>query len=155
MDFSKLTQNNWIAAGGGILAFIATLLPWYSVDFGFGASASTNGWGSGIAAWLGCLLALAAGVLVALKASGQQEVKAGGLATEQLAMILAAIGFVLVLLRWLTQTSYTSFGLYLGLIATAAAAAGSFLSAKDNGIGLPTGDDFTGGGSSGGGTSEF
>jgi len=158
MDFSKLTQNNQIAGGGGILAFIASILPWYSVDFGLG-SVSTNAWGSGIAAWGGCLLALAAGVLVALKAMGQFEAKVGGLETEQFAMILGGLGFLLVLLRWLTETSFTSFGLYLGLIASAAAAAGAFLSGKDAGIGIPSADDFQGGGGGGGdsagGTSTF
>jgi len=159
MDFSKLTQNNWIAAGGGVLAFIASLLPWYSFDFGFdlGLDTSVTAWGSGFLAWFGCLLALAAGALIALKAMGVFEQSIGGLATEQLAMILGAVGFIFVLLRFLTETSFTTFGLYLGLIATAAAAAGSFLSAKDKGIGIPSADDFTGGGSSGGdsGTSTF
>lgn len=157
MDFSKLSQNNMIAAGGGVLAFIATLLPWYSIDFGFGASASVNGWSAGFFAWFGCLLALAAGVIVALKAMDVYEAKVAGLATEQLAMILAAVGFVCVLLRWITETSFTSFGLYLGLIATAATAAGSFLSGKDKGIGIPSADNFSGGGdtNTGGGTSTF
>jgi len=157
MDFSKLSQNNMIAGGGGILAFISTLLPWYSIDFGFGASASVNGWDAGFFAWFGCLLALAAGVLVALKAMDVYELKVAGLATEQLAMILAAVGFICVLLRWLTESSFTSFGLYLGLIACAATAAGAFLSAKDKGIGIPSADDFSGGGSGGdtGGTSTF
>lgn len=156
MDFSKLSQNNMIAGGGGIVAFIATLLPWYSIDFGFG-SASVNGWSAGFAAWFGCLLALAAGVLVALKAMDVFELKLGALATEQLAMILAALGFIFVLLRWLTETSFTSFGLYLGLIACAATAAGAFLSAKDKGIGIPSAEDFGGGGGGGdtGGTSTF
>ena len=35
MDFSKLSQSNMIAGGGGIVAFIASILPWYSFDFGF------------------------------------------------------------------------------------------------------------------------
>ncbi len=55
-------------------------------------------------------------------------------------------GFVFVLLRWLTQTSFVSLGLYLGLIATAATAAGAFLSGKDVGIGIPSIADFAGGG---------
>ncbi len=157
MDFSKLSPNNMIAGGGGILAFIATILPWYSIDFGFGASASINGWSAGFFAWSGCLLALAAGVLVALKAMDVFEAKVGGMETEQFAMILAAVGFVFVLLRLITESSFTSFGLYLGLIATAATAAGAFLSGKDKGIGIPSADNFTGGksGDTGGGSSTF
>ena len=153
MDFSKLTQNNWIAAGGGVLAFIASLLPWYNYAPGF----SENAWGAGFIAWFGCVLALAGGVLIALKVMGIFDQSVGGLATEQLAMLLGALGFIFVLLKLLSDSSFTTFGLYLGLIATAAAAAGSFLSAKDKGIGIPSADDFTGGGSSGGdsGTSTF
>lgn len=160
MDFSKLSQNNMIAAGGGVVAFIASILPWYSFDFGFdvpGVDTSVSAWGSGFFAWSGCLLALAAGVLVALKAMDVYEAKVGGMETEQFAMVLAAVGFIFVLLRFLTETSFTSFGLYLGLIATAATAAGAFLSGKDAGIGIPSADDFTGGGddAASGGTSTF
>ena len=162
MDFSKLTQNNWIAVGGGLAALVASILPWYSFDFGFdvpGVDTSVSAWGSGFFAWSGCLLALAAGVLIGLKAMGINEVKVGSLATEQFAMILAGLGFIFVLLRWLTETSFTSFGLYLGLIATAATAAGALLSGKDIGVGIPTADNFTGGDGGGdtpsGGTSTF
>lgn len=163
MDFSKLSQSNMIAGGGGIVAFIASILPWYSFDFGFdlpGVDTSVSAWGAGFAAWFGCLLALAAGVLVALKAMGVFEAKAGGMETEQLAMILAGLGFILIVLRWLTQTSGASFGLFLGLLAAGATAVGAFLSGKDAGIGIPNADDFKamGGGddaAGGGGTSTF
>ncbi len=127
MDFRKLSQSNMIAGGGGIVAFIASILPWYSFDFGFdlpGVDTSINAWSAGFAAWFGCLLALAAGVLIALKAMGMFEAKVLGMETEQVAMLLAGLGFVLVVLRWLTETSNTAIGLYLGLIATAATAAG-------------------------------
>ncbi|HAY68766.1 hypothetical protein K0U73_11020 [bacterium] len=161
MDFSKLSQSNMIAGGGGIVAFIASILPWYSFDFGFdlpGVDTSVNAWSAGFAAWFGCLLALAAGVLIALKAMGMFEAKVLGMETEQVAMVLAGLGFVLVVLRWLTETSNTAIGLYLGLIATAATAAGAFLSGKDSGIGIPTADDFKGSGgddAASGGTSTF
>lgn len=114
--------------------------------------------GVGLLCLVGCLLALAAGVLVALKAMEVTEVKVGGMETEQFAMVLAAVGFIFVLLRWITETSFTSFGLYLGLIATAATAAGAFLSGKDAGIGIPSADDFKGGAADdgpAGGTSTF
>jgi len=161
MDFSKLSQNNMISAGGGVLALIASILPWYSFDFGFdlpGVDTSVSAWGAGFAAWFGCLCALAAGALIALKAMGIFELDLGGLKTEQVAMILGGLGLLLILLRFLTESSNTSFGLYLGLIASAAAAAGAFLSAKDKGIGIPTADDFQGGGdgtAGGGDTSTF
>jgi len=159
MDFSKLSTNNMIAGGGGVLALISLFLPWYSVDFGFGAgSVSANAFDAGFFAWAGCLLALAGGVIVALKAMDVTDVKVGGLAAEQFAMILAGLGVVFVILKLLVDSSFVSWGLFVGLIAAGAAAAGAFLSGKDVGIGLPSADDFSGGGggdSTGGGTSTF
>jgi len=161
MDFSKLSQNNMIAGGGGIVALIATLFPWYSFDFGFGASASANAWDAGIDAWGGSLLVAAGGILVALKAMDIFEAKVGGLETEQFAMILAAVGLLLQLINWLGDNDFTSWGLYLSLVAAIATGAGAFLSGKDKGIGIPSADDFTGGGGSdgdagaGGGSSTF
>ena len=153
MDFSKLSQNNWIAGGGALLALLALFFPWYGTGFGgdlSGFNVSINGWSSGLAAWLGCLLGVAAGALIVLKVMDIFEANVGGLETEQFAMILGGLGLVLVLLRFLTQTSGSKIGLYLGIIGVGAAAAGAFLSAKDKGIGVPTGADF-GGGSTGDG----
>lgn len=153
MDFSKLSTNNWIAGGGALLALLALFFPWYGTGFGGDLSAfnvSINGWQSGIAAWLGSLLGIAAGVLVVLKVLDVFEAKVGGLAVEQFAMLLGGAGLLLVLLRFLTQTSGSKIGLYLGIIGVGAAAAGAFLSGKDLGIGLPSGDDFSGGGGTAG-----
>lgn len=155
MDFSKLSQNNWIAGGGGLLALLALFFPWYGTGFGgdlAGFNVSISGWNSGFAAWFGCLLGIAAGALIVLKAMDIFEAKVGGLATEQLAMVVGGLGLLLVLLRFLTQTGGAKIGLFLGIIGVAAAAAGAFLSAKDNGIGLPTADDFGGGGGGGAGS---
>ena len=67
MDFSKMTPNNWIAGGGGLVSLINIFLPWYGFDFGFGASATINAFDAGFLAWFPALLAVAAGVLVALR----------------------------------------------------------------------------------------
>ena len=155
MDLSKLTPNNWIAGGGGLVSLINIFLPWYGVDFGFGASVTANAFDAGFIAWFGALLAVAAGVLVILKALGTFEAKVGGLSTEQFAMILGAVGFVLILLKLLADNDFTKYGIYLGLIAAAATTAGAFLSAKDLGVGLPSADDFKGDGDSGGDSSTF
>lgn len=145
MDFSKLTPNNWIAGGGGLVSLINIFLPWYGVDFGFGAAVNLNAFDAGILAWVGALLAVAAGVLVLLKALGVFEAKVGSLSTEQFAMVLGALGTLFILMKLLFDNEFSKFGLYLGLIAAAAATVGAFLSAKDKGIGLPSADDFRGG----------
>ena len=63
-------------------------------------------------------------------------------------MVLGALATVLILLKLLTDNDFTKFGIYLGLLAAAATAVGAFLSAKDEGVGIPTADDFKGDGPS-------
>ena len=158
MDLSKITPNNWIAGGGAVVSFINLFLPWYGVDFGTGfGSFNVNAWDAGFLAWFGALLAVAAGVIVVLKALEVFDAKAGGLAAEQLAMVLGALATLIILLKLLTDSDFTKFGIYLGLIAAAATAAGAFLSGKDAGVGIPNADDFKGdgGGGGGGGSSTF
>lgn len=160
MDFSKLSPNHMIAGGGGLVSLINIFLPWYGVDFGFGQSVSANAFDAGFLAWAGALLAVAAGVLVVLKAMEIFEAKVGSLTTEQFAMVLGALGTLFILLKLLFDNDFTKFGIFLGLVAAAAATAGAFLAAKDEGVGLPSADDFKGGSGggdagSGGGTSTF
>ncbi len=142
MDLSKLSQNQKIAAGGGVLALVSMFLPWYGFSFsGFGG-ASINAWSSGILAWGGIVLAIAGAAIVTLKVLEVQDVTVGNLAAEQLALILAAAGVVLIVLRWLTENSFVKYGLFLGLVAAAAVAYGSFGAMKDAGLEMPTADDF-------------
>lgn len=148
MDLSKLSTNNMIAGGAALVAFINMFLPWYGEDFGI-VSVNANAWDMGILAWGGALLAVAAGVLVVLKRLEIFEAKVGSLTTEQFAMVLGALGTIFILLRLLTETDFTKFGVYLGLITAAAVTAGAFLSAKDEGVGIPSTDDFRGEGGGG------
>ena len=62
---------------------------------------------------------------------------------------------LLILLKLLADNDFTKFGIFLGLIAAAATAAGAFLSGKDAGVGIPSADDFKGDGGDGGGSSTF
>lgn len=122
------------------MLLIASFLPWYSVS-GF----SINAWDAEFLAWGGVALGVAAGVVMLLKALGKQDVRAGGLASEQIALALAAASFVLIVLRFITESSFSSFGLYLGIIAAAITAYGCFQEMKARGI---TVSDRTTGGSS-------
>jgi hypothetical protein len=142
MDLSKLSQNQKIAAGGGALALVSMFLPWYGFSFGGFGSASINAWSSGFLAWGGIVLAIAGATILTLKVLEVQDVTVGKLAAEQLALILAAAGVVLIILRWLTETSFVKFGLFIGLVAAAAVAYGAFGAMKDAGLEMPTADDF-------------
>ncbi len=143
MDFSKLSQNQKVAAGGGVLAIISLFLPWYGVSV-FNISA----FDAGFFAWGGLLLAIAGAVILLLKALEINDVKVGNLVAEQLALLLAGIGFVFIVLRLLTESSNMKFGLFAGLIAAAAVAYGVFGSMKDAGIEMPTAGDFKSSGDS-------
>jgi hypothetical protein len=87
-------------------------------------------------------------VIVLLKALEVTELKAGNLATEQLALIGAGLGFILVVLRLVTETDFVKWGLFLGLISTAVVAYGCFGAMKDAGLEMPSKDDFTAKGNS-------
>jgi len=163
MDFSKLSQNNWIAAGGGLLTFIAGFLPWFSwgddslSGLGLDLSVNQSGFDAGLFAILGILLCVAAAVILVLKVMDIQDVNASNLSAEQIAMILAAVGTLFILLRILIApgggfniSASRAWGGFLAFIAAGATTAGAFLSAQDKGIGIPSADDFTGGGGGGG-----
>ncbi|HUG75665.1 MAG TPA: hypothetical protein VMM81_08380 [Acidimicrobiia bacterium] len=129
MDFSKLSTGMKLALVGGALALVALFMPWYGV-FGFNVSAMN----AGFFAWGGCLLVVAAAVILLLKNMGQSEVKGGGFGTEQIAFYAAAAGLVFIILRFVTQTELVRLGLFVGLVGGALAAYGAFTVMKDAGI---------------------
>ena len=136
MDFNKLSSGAKLALIGGAVLVINLFMPWYSFDFGI-VSASINGRAAGFLAWGGSLIAIAGAVILLLKAMGKNEVNAGQFKTEQLAFGLGAIGFVLVVLRFLTETTGASFGLYLGIAAAVVVAWGTFSEMKSKGMKMP------------------
>lgn len=141
MDLSKLTNGQKIALASGLVLIINLFLPWYRFDFGIG-SISANAFDAGFLAWFGSLLAIAGAVIVAIEVFGGNTIDLGTLKGAQLALLLGAVGFILVLLRLLTETSGVFIGLFLGILATAGVTYGSFLVMKESGIALPTADDF-------------
>jgi hypothetical protein len=136
VDLAKLNQNQKIAGGAGVLLIVNLFLPWYGFSFG-GFGASLNAFGAGFLAWGGSLLAIAGAVIMVLKALEIQDVTAGEMAAEKLALILGGAGVALVLIRFLTETSFAKFGLFIGILATAAVTYAAFANAKDAGIELP------------------
>jgi hypothetical protein len=140
MDFSKLSQGAKLALIGGAVLVIDLFLPWYGT-FGF----NLNAFDAEFLAWGGALLAIAGAAVLLLKAFGTKDVEAGQFKPEQLATILAAAGTVLIVLRWLTETSFVKFGLFLGLAAAAVVTFGAFTSMKDAGLDLPGMDKLGGG----------
>jgi hypothetical protein len=48
-------------------------------------------------------------------------------------LIGGAVSFLFILLKWITNTDYVAFGLYVSLLAAAGLAAGGYLMAKEAG----------------------
>ena len=137
MDLSRLSTAHKIAIGGAVVLLIDSFLNWYKVS-GFGISIGVNAWDMGFLAWGGVLFGVAAGVVLALKATGKQDVQAGGKSAEQIAMILGIVSFVLIVLRLVTESSFMAYGLFIGIAASAAVAYGAWMAAKEAGGVTPT-----------------
>lgn len=171
MDLSKISKGGQIFAGAGIVFLIASFLPWYSIEFGdsglgviTGASDSANAWGDIGFLWgsLWALLLLGGAVLLILPAFGVAAPKIPPVAF----LAVGALATLFTLLKLLIGeddsppyfTIDASFGLYLAIIAAAAATFGGFLLFKESGGDLNDLKDVNkmksqfGGSSAGGGT---
>lgn len=139
-DFNKLSQGAKLALIGGVVLVVDLFLPWYGT-LGF----NLNAFDAEFLAWGGVLLAIAGAAVLLLKAMGTKDVEAGQFKPEQLATLLAGAGTVLIALRWLTETNFVKFGLFLGLAAAAVVTFGAFTSMRDAGLDLPGMDKMGGG----------
>ena len=144
MDFSKLSRNQQLALGGGVLALISLFVPWYGIS-GLGISINASAFDAGFFAWGGLLLTIAAATILILKALDIRDVEVGNLAAEQFALILGAVGLVFILLRWITDSDFTKFGLYLGIIAAGLTTYAAYGAMQDEGLEMPSADDFKSG----------
>lgn len=138
----EMSNGEKVIAVSAVVLLIDSFLPWYSVDLGPFGSYSRNGWQapSSFFSLLAILIGIAMGALVIVKALGAVELpeKLGNIGWGLAYLVGGAVAFVFVLIKWLGNTDYTAFGLYLGLLCTAGLAAGGFLTAKERGE-LPTG----------------
>lgn len=107
LDLSKLSRLDWVVAGASVLAFISLFLPWYGASFG-AFSASVSGWSTSYG-WLGGLLIVIAGVLLLLDRSGQR-IQVQKMGPALLVLGVAAIGTLLVIIRWITLPSGSGSG---------------------------------------------
>lgn len=130
MDLSRLSTAHKIGIGGAVVLLIDSFLPWYSVSF-LTESISINGWDAGFLGWGGIVAGVAAGVVLALKATGQKDVGSGSTPAEQIAFVLGVVSFVLIVLRLVTEMDAAAFGLFLGIVASGAVAYGAFMAKKE------------------------
>jgi hypothetical protein len=121
--FNELALGEKIILIAGSVLLLDSFLPWYSVDFGF-ASVSRNGWQSPGA--LFSLLAVLLGVAMAAQIGVSRFTTTtlpdnlGGMAWPQVHMIAGIASLALVVIKFLNENEFTSFGFYLGFLAAGA-----------------------------------
>jgi len=129
--YNALSVGEKIILPAGVVLFILGFLPWYSVDLGPFGSYSHNGWQSPAAFWsiLAILIGLAMAGVVGLKAFGTATIpdNVGGVTWPKIHLAAGVVALVFLLIKFIGNHDYTAFGLYLGIIAAAALAAGGFL----------------------------
>jgi hypothetical protein len=131
---SAMSPGEKLIAAAGIVLLIASFLPWYKVSFsiaGFSASASANGWEapgalfSILAVLIGLVMAIA---VLAPKFSTVQLPDLGSSVTWGQAYLGAGVvALILVIIKFLNESSSLSYGFFLGFICVLALAAGGYM----------------------------
>jgi hypothetical protein len=144
-DWNRLSTLDRVVAGGAAVAFIASFLPWYGVSVG-PFSASVSGWSAGFTAWAGAMLLTIAGALLVVRRSGG-TLPSLQVSPSVLVAGIAALGLLLVIIRWatlpryrLSELSYNAgarYGLYLALIAGIAEVAAAVMQMRASGEAMP------------------
>ena len=144
-DWKQFSTLDRAIAGGAAVAFIAGFLPWYGVSVG-PFSASVSGWSAGFTAWAGTLLLTAAGVLLVLRRSGA-KFALGGVGPTVVVACVAAVGLLLVIIRWISFPRYHAvgvsygvgarYGIYLALIAGIVETTAAVMAMRASGEQLP------------------
>jgi len=137
MDFSKLGNGAKISLISGLVLIIASFLPWYG-----SGPFSINGWDSEFWAIFGILFGIAAAVIFALKVFDVTNLAIGPFKAEQITFMLGILSALFVLLRWLTETSFVKYGLFVALIASLGITFGAFTGMREAGLDVPDMDDF-------------
>jgi hypothetical protein len=144
-DWKQLSTLDRVIAGGAAVAFIALFMPWYGVSVG-PFSASVSGWSAGFTGWAGSLLLVIAGVLLVLRRSGA-TLPTFQVGPTVLVAGLAALGLLLVIIRWVSLPRYhisdlsydagARYGLYIALIAGIAEVAAAVMVMRASGEKMP------------------
>ena len=137
--FMALSIGEKIIVIAGLLLLIDGFLPWYSVDLGPFGDYTRNGWQSpgGLWSMLAILIGLAMAAVVVLKGLTEVEIpdNVGGQSWARILLGGGVAALVLVVIKYLNESSSVGFGFYLGFIAAAALAAGGFLMYREESAG--------------------
>jgi len=133
VDFSKLSRDDWMVGGGGILLIIFLFaLPFYSVSFGpysstFAATSSPASiWGI-----LALILAIVVVVDWALALfSPQTQIPTSALGRELTRASVAGAIVVLLLIKLVLHTGYLGWGCFVDIIVAAVVTYGAWALAQ-------------------------
>ena len=119
MDFSKLSREDWMVGGGGILLIIFLFaLPFYSVSAGI-YTATAAATSSPASIW--GILALILAILVVVdwglaNFSPQTQIPTSQLGRELTRAAVAGLVVVLLLLKLILHTSWLGWGCYVDIV---------------------------------------
>ena len=132
--FMALSIGEKLIVIAGLVLLIDGFLPWYSVSVEFAGvevSDSANGWGAPGALWsmLAVLIGIAMAGVVGVKISTEGVIpeNVGGFTWPKIFLGGGVAALLLVVIKFLNESSSLGFGFYLGFLAAAALAVGGFL----------------------------
>ena len=125
MDFSKLSREDWLVGGGGILLIIFLFaLPWYSVD-GFSEAATSSPYSIwGILALLVLLAVVIDWGLATF--SPQTTIPTTQLGRELTRAAAAGLVLLLLIIKLIAHTGNWGIGFYLDIILSIAVLYGAW-----------------------------
>jgi hypothetical protein len=133
--WNRLSKGEIVVVISGIALLIFSFFKWYGVTItGFG-TVGNNGWGSPSAFF--SILAIIIGVVMATHIIatkiGNVELgeRAGPVGWGTVHLTLGVLAFVFVMVKFLSNTDFTKFGLYAGILCTLGLAIGGFMIAKE------------------------
>lgn len=110
VDLTQLDMTARVAAVCGLLAFINSFLPWYTVSFDGVGVGSANAWNLDYA-WLPVLLMLGLAIAVALPAFG---VEMKQMISPAWIGVIGAVCAIVIVIRWATYPSGSDLGVDAG-----------------------------------------
>ena len=131
MEFRRLSWGDWLAGVGGVAMLVSLFLPWYSAG-----DTELTAWQAmaldDVILAITAVLAIGGGVVVAFP-----QLSSVSVASTSLAILPAAVGFVVTVYRLISPAPpydvSLEYGAWLGLAATTAIFVGAWQGAKDEG----------------------
>jgi hypothetical protein len=134
-QFQALKLSERVILVAGVVMFITSFLPWYSVDLGPLGDFTRNGWQSPGALWsiLAALIGVGmAGIVAGASFAGMRMPElAPGMTWGRIFLAGGIASLVLVIIKWINENDFLGFGFYIGFIAAIGLAIGGFLAYQE------------------------